>query len=252
MFTIADKRFNSRLLIGTARYPDPSTRLQAIDASGAEIVTVSIRRINLKENRTHNLMADLKNYFILPNTAGCFTAKEAVLTAHLAREALHTNWIKLEVIGDEKSLYPDSSELLKAASQLIKEGFIVLPYCNDDPIVCQKLADLGSAAVMPLAAPIGSGMGIINRYILERIREQITLPLIIDAGLGTASDVAVAMEMGMDGVLLNTAVARAHHPIQMAKAMRLACEAGRNAYLAGRISIRKFAQASSPLQGIVR
>ncbi|MCH9627004.1 MAG: Thiazole synthase [Chlamydiales bacterium] len=249
MLTIAGKSFQSRLLIGTARYPDPSTRLKAIEASGAEVVTVSIRRIHVDEP----MITDLTDrFFVLPNTAGCFTAKEAVLTAQLAREALNTNWIKLEVIGDEKTLYPDTSELLKAAHELVKEGFVVLPYCNDDPIVCQKLADLGCAAIMPLAAPIGSGMGILNRYILERIREQISLPLIVDAGLGTASDVAIAMEMGMDGVLVNTAVAKAHDPIQMAHAMRLAVEAGRLAYRAGRIPYQTYATASTPLQGVLR
>ncbi len=249
MLVISGKTFQSRLLIGTARYPDPSTRLRAIEASGAEIVTVSMRRIDVNEP----MVTDLTDrFFVLPNTAGCFTAKEAILTAQLAREALNTNWVKLEVIGDERTLYPDTSELLKAALALVKEGFVVLPYCNDDPIVCQKLADLGCAAIMPLAAPIGSGMGILNRYILERIRELISLPLIVDAGLGTASDVAIAMEMGMDGVLLNTAVARAHNPVHMAHAMRLACEAGRLAFQAGRIPYQTFATASSPLQGVLR
>lgn len=249
MLVISGKTFQSRLLIGTARYPDPSTRLRAIEASGAEIVTVSMRRIDVNEP----MVTDLTDrFFVLPNTAGCFTAKEAILTAQLAREALNTNWVKLEVIGDERTLYPDTSELLKAALALVKEGFVVLPYCNDDPIVCQKLADLGCAAIMPLASPIGSGMGILNRYILERIRELISLPLIVDAGLGTASDVAIAMEMGMDGVLLNTAVARAHNPVHMAHAMRLACEAGRLAFQAGRIPYQTFATASSPLQGVLR
>jgi thiazole synthase len=188
---------------------------------------------------------------ILPNTAGCFTAREAVLTAQLAREALDTNWVKLEVIGDDETLFPDITELLKAAEQLLADGFVVLPYCNDDPITCRKLADMGCAAVMPLGAPIGSGMGIRNPYNLRIIREQCQVPLIVDAGVGTASDVAVAMELGIDGVLLNTAIAQAERPVDMARAMRLAAEAGRLAWRAGRIPKRLYASASSPLDGVI-
>jgi len=243
---IADQTFTSHLLIGSARYPDPLTRKKAILASGASVVTVSIRRVSLVAET--DVLQDLAPYFLLPNTAGCFTAHEAVLTARLAREALNTNWIKLEVIGDEKTLYPDVSELLKAAYQLVQEGFVVLPYCSDDPITCQKLADIGCAAIMPLASPIGSGMGINNRYNLEIIRENISLPIIVDAGLGTASDVAICMEMGMDGVLLNTSIAGADNPVQMAHAMRLACEAGQLAHQAGRISRKRYATASSPVK----
>ena len=238
-------------MLGSALFPDPQTRLEAIKESGAEIVTVAIRRIDL-ERENVGILQDLKDYFLLPNTSGCFTAKEALLVAELAREALQTNWIKLEVIGDEKTLYPDSQELLKAAELLTKRGFIVLPYCTSDLILCIKLQDLGCSAIMPLASPIGSGMGILNAYELEILRERISLPLIIDAGLGTASDVAIAMEMGMDGVLVNSAIARARNPVQMARAMRLACEAGRAACSAGRISKKRYAQHTSPMLGVVR
>jgi len=251
---IADKEFNSRLIVGTSRYPDPKTMLEALDESGTEMVTVSIRRHNLNSgNGKESVMEMLgrKNFTILPNTAGCFTAKEAVLTAQLAREALNTNWVKLEVIGDEETLFPDVSELLKASEELLKDGFIVLPYCNDDPVTCKKLADMGCAAVMPLGAPIGSGMGIRNPYNLQIIREIIDIPVIVDAGVGTASDAAFAMELGVDGILMNTAIAGAQHPVQMAKAMRLAVEAGRLAYESGRIPKRLYANASSPVEGII-
>jgi len=251
MLKIADKVFESHLLMGSARFPDEETRLLALEASGAEIVTVSIRRANI--NCSENpFLQSLKGYFLLPNTSGCFTAKEAVLIAQLAREALQTNWIKLEVIGEEKTLYPDMSETLKAAAELQKEGFVVLAYCNDDLVFCKKLADMGCAAVMPLASPIGSGMGILNRYNLEIIREKVSIPLIIDAGIGTASDVAIAMEMGMDGVLVNTAIAKADNPVLMGAAMRLACESGRLAYRAGRIPVKRFAESSSPTAGVIR
>jgi thiazole synthase len=249
---IAGRALKSRLIVGTSRYPDPRTMLDALEASGTEMVTVAVRRISLSDGSKENLLGMLRGrWSILPNTAGCYTAKEAVLTAHLAREALDTNWIKLEVIGDDETLFPDVSELLKAAEQLLTDGFVVLPYCNDDPITCRKLADMGCAAVMPLGAPIGSGMGIRNPYNLRIIREQCTVPLIIDAGVGTASDVAVAMELGADGVLLNTAIAQAEQPVQMATAMRLAAEAGRLAYRAGRVPRRLYAKASSPLDGII-
>jgi thiazole synthase len=195
------------------------TMLEAIDASGAEMVTVSIRRLNLHGNNGEESIMEMlgkKNLSILPNTAGCYTAKEAVLTAQLAREALNTNWVKLEVIGDEETLFPDVPELLKASEDLLKDGFIVLPYCNDDPVTCKKLADMGCAAVMPLGAPIGSGMGIRNPYNIQIIREIISIPVIVDAGVGTASDAALAMELGVDGILMNSAIAGAEHPVQMA------------------------------------
>jgi thiazole synthase len=251
---IAGKAFQSRLLIGTAKYPNPQTMLAAIEASGAEIVTLSIRRINVQETASESIVKYLeeKNLFFLPNTAGCYTAKDAVLTAQLARESLNTNWIKLEVIGDDETLFPDTVELLKAAEQLLNEGFIVLAYTNDDPITCKKLYNLGCHAVMPLASPIGSGMGIRNPYNLQIIREQLPdIPLIIDAGIGTASDAAIAMELGYDGVLLNTAISQAQHPVQMAEAMKLAVKAGRLAFEAGRIPRKLYATASSPLEGII-
>ena len=249
---IAGREFRSRLIVGTSRYPDPRTMLEALEASGTEMVTVAVRRVTLDDGSKENLISMLRGrWSVLPNTAGCYTAKEAVLTAQLAREALDTNWVKLEVIGDDETLFPDVPELLKAAEQLLADGFVVLPYCNDDPITCRKLADMGCAAVMPLGAPIGSGMGIRNPYNLRIIREQCKVPLIIDAGVGTASDVAVAMELGADGVLLNTAIAQAEKPVDMATAMRLAAEAGRLAYRAGRVPRRLYAKASSPLDGII-
>ena len=252
-FKIADRVFRSRLILGTARYPNPQTMLDSLEASGTELVTVAIRRVKLDDPDEENVfnLLDRKKYTILPNTAGCYTAKEAVLTAHLAREALGTNWIKLEVIGDDETLFPDVPELLKAAEELLHQGFVVLPYCNDDPITCKKLSDMGCAAVMPLGAPIGSGMGIRNPYNLIIIRDSIDVPMIVDAGVGTASDAAVAMELGADGVLLNTAVAQAKHPVDMARAMRLAIEAGRLACRAGRIPRRLYATASSPLDSMV-
>ena len=248
---IAGRKFSSRLIVGTSRYPDPKTMLEALEASGTEMVTVAIRRLNLDDPSDESPIGLLsgKDYFILPNTAGCFTAKEAVLTAQLAREALDTPWIKLEVIGDEETLFPDVPELLKAAEALLADGFIVLPYCNDDPITCKKLADMGCSAVMPLGAPIGSGMGIRNPYNLRIIRETVDAPLIVDAGVGTASDAAIAMELGADGILLNTAIAQAQHPVEMARAMRLAVEAGALARGAGRIPRKLYATASSPLDG---
>ena len=251
---ISGKKFNSRLILGTSRYPNTQVMLESLEASGTEMITVSIRRFNLNSNNgNENILnfIDRKRYFLLPNTAGCYTAKDAVLTAQLAREALDTNWIKLEVIGDEETLFPDVVELLKAAESLISDGFIVLPYCNDDPITCKKLSDMGCAAVMPLGAPIGSGMGIRNPYNLQIIRDIVNIPIIVDAGVGTASDAAVAMELGMDGVLMNSAVAGAQHPVSMAKAMCLAVEAGRLAYESGRIPKRLYANASSPIEGLI-
>lgn len=252
-FIIANQTFHSRLLVGSARYSDPETMIESIEASGANIVTVSMRRISTIQSHMEEILKHFKTkrLHILPNTAGCYTAKEAILTAQLAREALETNWIKLEVIGDNKTLFPDVVELLKAADELIRDGFVVLPYCNDDPITCQKLADMECAAVMPLGSPIGSGMGILNPYNLKIIREQISIPLILDAGIGTASDVATAMELGFDGVLINTAIAQAERPVSMAIAMQLACQAGRLAYLSGRISTKLYARASSPIEGMI-
>ncbi|PIO47873.1 MAG: thiazole synthase [[Chlorobium] sp. 445] len=252
--SIAGRTFHSRLLVGTAKYPNPQTMLDAIEASGAEIVTLAIRRIDVHNATTESIVKYLeeKNLFFLPNTAGCYTAKDAVLTAQLAREALNTNWIKLEVIGDDETLFPDTVELLKAAELLLNDGFVVLAYTNDDPITCKKLYNLGCHAVMPLASPIGSGMGIRNPYNLQIIRELLPdIPLIIDAGIGTASDAAIAMELGYDGVLLNTAISQAQHPVQMAEAMKLAVRAGRLAYEAGRIPRKLYATASSPLEGII-
>ena len=248
---IADKAFESRLFIGSARYPNQRVMLDAVAASGAEVVTVAIRRVSLHGGgeSLYDLLGD--RYTILPNTAGCYTARDAVLTAQLAREALETDWIKLEVIGDDETLFPDVEHLLKAAAELVDDGFTVLPYCNDDPVTCRKLEDLGCAAVMPLGAPIGSGMGIRNPYNIRIIREQCRVPVIVDAGVGTASDVAVAMELGCDGVLLNSAVALARDPVKMARAMGLAIEAGRLAFEAGRMPRRLYASASSPEEGVV-
>jgi thiazole synthase len=251
---IAGQKFKSRLILGTSKYPNPQVMLEALEESCTELITVAIRRLDLKSGNGQESilnMIDRKKYFILPNTAGCYTAKEAVLTAHLAREALQTSWIKLEVIGDDETLFPDVPELLKAAEQLLADGFTVLPYCNDDPITCRKLADMGCPAVMPLGAPIGSGMGIRNPYNLKIIREIVSVPLIVDAGVGTASDAAIAMELGADGILMNTAVAGAQHPVMMARAMRLAVEAGRLAYEAGRIPRRLYANASTTMEGII-
>jgi len=249
--TIAGKSFSSRLLIGTSRYPNQQVMLDAIEASGAEIVTVAVRRVSLDGGGEglFDLLGD--RFHLLPNTAGCFTARDAVVTAELAREALQTDWVKLEVIGDDETLFPDVEQLLPAAAELVKKGFIVLPYCNDDPITCKKLEDIGCAAVMPLAAPIGSGMGIRNPYNLRIIREQCSVPVIVDAGVGTASDAAVALELGCDGILLNTAVAGARDPVKMARAMRYGIEAGRLAFEAGRIPRKLYATASTPTEGAI-
>jgi thiazole synthase len=249
--TIAGKTFESRLFIGSSRYPNQQVMLDAIAASGAEVVTVSIRRVSpvAGGESLYDLLAGKCR--ILPNTAGCYTARDAVLTAQLAREALETDWVKLEVIGDEDTLFPDVEHLVKAAQELVDDGFVVLPYCNDDPVTAKKLEDVGCAAVMPLGAPIGSGMGIRNPYNLQIIREIVSVPVIVDAGVGTASDAAIAMELGMDGLLMNSAVAGARDPVKMAAAMRRAVEAGRLAYEAGRIPRRLYAKASSPLEGII-
>ncbi|TDI74542.1 MAG: thiazole synthase [Bacteroidetes bacterium] len=247
-------KLRSRLLVGTSGFPNPLTMMEAFTASASQMVTVAIRRINLKDRSEESLLSMLSKapVHILPNTAGCYTAKEAILVAELAREALETDFIKLEVIGDDETLLPDSEELLKAARELVSAGFIVMAYTNDDPIVCKKLASLGCAAVMPLASPIGSGMGLVNPYNLELIRDQISeCSLVVDAGIGTASDAALAMELGYDGVLVNSAISGAKHPMKMAAAMRNAVLAGRFAFTAGRIPRRFYARASSPLEGRV-
>ncbi len=253
LLTIADRTFTSRLIVGTGKYPSNAVMVQAHEASGAEVVTVAVRRVNIQDRSRESMLdfIDTSKFFILPNTAGCYTAEEAVRTARLGREAGLSNWVKLEVIGDEKTLFPDNEGLLAATRALVKEGFVVLPYTTDDPVVCRKLEDAGAAAVMPLGAPIGSGLGIQNPNNIRIIREFARVPLIVDAGVGTASDASLAMELGADGVLMNTAIAGARDPVQMAHAMRLSVEAGRLAYLAGRIPRRMYANASSPVEGMV-
>jgi thiazole synthase len=248
---IAGRTFTSRLVLGTSRYPNQQALLDALEASGTEMVTVSIRRISVAREGESLLELLGPRYHLLPNTAGCYTARDAVVTAKLAREALETDWVKLEVIGDDETLFPDVEQLLPAAEELVKDGFVVLPYCNDDPITCRKLEDIGCAAIMPLGAPIGSGMGIRNPYNLAIIREQARVPVIVDAGVGTASDAAVAMELGCDGILMNTAVAQAKDPVLMAQAMRGAVEAGRLAYRAGRVPRKLYANASTTFEGMV-
>jgi len=252
-FEIGGARYRSRLIVGTGKYRDFEETRAAIDASGAEIVTVAVRRVNITTADEENLLdyLDLDRITILPNTAGCYTAEEAIRTARLAREAGVGSLLKLEVIGDEKTLFPDATATIEAAEVLVKDGFTVLPYINDDPIAARKLADLGCAAVMPLAAPIGSGLGIRNPYNLKIILEQASVPIIVDAGVGTASDVARAMELGCEAVLLNTAIAGAKDPIAMAEAMKLGVEAGRKAFLAGRIGRKLYATASSPIEGLL-
>jgi thiazole synthase len=249
---IAGRTFRSRLIVGTGKYPSHQVMRDAHLASGTEMVTVAVRRVDISR-KSESLLdyIDTTKIFLLPNTAACYTAADAIRTAHLAREAGLSNWIKLEVIGDERTLFPDNEGLLEATRALVKDGFVVLPYTNDDPVACRKLADLGAAAVMPLGAPIGSGLGIQNPNNIRIIREQATVPVIVDAGVGTASDAAVAMELGADGVLMNTAIAGAEDPVAMARAMRLAVEAGRLAYLAGRIAKKPYATASSPAHGVV-
>jgi thiazole synthase len=250
-FVLAGKEYQSRLIVGTGKYKDFAENKRAVEASGAEIVTVAVRRVNITDPNKENLLdyIDPKKYTILPNTAGCYTAEEAVRTCRLAREAGIGKLVKLEVIGDQRTLFPDTPGTLEAAKILVKEGFIVLPYILDDPISCKKLEDIGCAAVMPLAAPIGSGLGIRNPYNLRIILEHSRIPVIVDAGVGTASDAAVALEMGCDAILMNTAIAEAKDPILMAEAMRLGVEAGRKAYLAGRMPKKLYASASSPMDG---
>lgn len=252
--TIADREFHSRLVVGTGKYRSFTEMQRCHQASGAGMVTVAVRRVNLTDRSKESLLdfIDRSKFFILPNTAGCYTPDDAIRTARLAREVGLSNWIKLEVIGDEKTLFPDNQGLLEATRTLVKEGFVVLPYTNDDVVNARKLIDAGAAAVMPLAAPIGSGLGVQNPANLRILREMITeVPLIVDAGVGTASDAAIAMELGADGVLMNTAIAAAEDPARMAHAMKLAVEAGRLAYEAGRMPKKLYATASSPLAGVV-
>jgi thiazole synthase len=249
--SIGPYQLRSRLIVGTGKYRDVEQTRAALEASGAEVVTVALRRVNLEDRGEGSMMSLLasKRWIILPNTAGCYTAEEAVRTLRLARELGVADLVKLEVIGDPETLYPDNEQTLEAARLLVKEGFVVLPYCLDDPIVCRKLEDVGCAAVMPLAAPIGSGLGIVNPYNLATIIERAGVPVFVDAGVGTASDAAVAMELGCDGVLMNTAIALAQDPLLMASAMKGAVIAGRQAFVAGRMPRRRHASASSPEAG---
>src|ERR1700720_2071679 len=252
---IAGKTFNSRLIVGTGKYRSFEEMRRAHQASGADMVTVALRRVNLTDKSKESLLdyIDRKNFFILPNTAGCYSADEAVRTARLGREVGLSEWVKLEVIGDQQTLFPDTEELISATKTLVKEGFVVLPYTNDDLIVARKLIDAGASAVMPLGAPIGSGMGIQNTTNLRILRERITeVPLIVDAGVGTASDAAIAMELGAAAVLMNSGMAEAEDAEKMAEAMKLAVQAGGLAYLAGRVQRKLYASASSPLAGVVR
>ena len=249
---IAGRTFTSRLIIGTGKYPSHAVMRAAHQASGAEMATVAVRRVDITR-QTESLLdyIDQSTIFLLPNTAACYTAEDAIRTAQLGREAGLSNWVKLEVIGDERTLFPDTAGLLEATRVLVRDGFVVLPYTNDDPVVCRKLEEAGAAAVMPLGAPIGSGLGIQNVNNLRIIREQTRIPVIVDAGVGTASDASLAMELGADAVLMNTAIAGAQDPAMMARAMKLAVEAGRLAFLAGRIPRKMYATASSPLEGVV-
>lgn len=249
---IAGRTFRSRLIVGTGKYSSYEVMRRAHAASGAEMVTVAVRRVELNRSRESLLdYIDTDRYFLLPNTAGCYTADDAVRAARLGREAGLSNWVKLEVIGDEKTLFPDNEALLEATRVLVSEGFVVLPYTNDDPVTCRKLEDAGAAAVMPLGAPIGSGLGVQNANNIRLIKEAATVPVIVDAGVGTASDAAIAMELGIDGVLMNTGIAGADDPVDMAEAMNLAVRAGRLAHLSGRIPRKLYATASSPLEGVI-
>ncbi len=253
--SIAGRKFGSRLFVGTGKYRSNAEMARCHEASGAEVVTVAVRRVNLTDRSKESLLdfIDRSKYFLLPNTAGCYTADEAIRTARLGREVGLSEWVKLEVIGDQQTLFPDNAGLLEATRVLSKEGFVVLPYTNDDLVNARRLVDAGAAAVMPLGAPIGSGLGIQNLTNLRILREMITdVPLIVDAGVGTASDAAIAMELGYDGVLMNTAIAEAEDSVAMATAMKLAVQAGRHAYLAGRMPKKLYASASSPVAGVVR
>ncbi len=255
MFSIASRDFRSRLLVGTGKYRSFPEMARCHEASGAEVVTVAVRRVNLTDRSKESLLdyIDRSKFFLLPNTAGCYTADEAVRTARLAREVGLSHWVKLEVIGDQATLFPDNQGLLEATRVLVKEGFVVLPYTSDDLVNARRLIDAGAAAVMPMAAPIGSGLGIQNTTNLRILREMITeVPLIVDAGVGTASDATIAMELGYDGLLMNTAIAEAEDAAMMAHAMKLAVEAGRGAFLAGRMPKKLYASASSPMAGVVR
>jgi thiazole synthase len=252
---IAGREFGSRLILGSGKYESLDLMVKSLEASGTDMVTVAVRRVNLTDKSKESLLdyIDPKKYHILPNTAGCYSPDEAIRAAMLAREVLDNNWVKLEVLGDEKTLFPDNQGLLEATRVLVKEGFIVLPYLNDDLIVARRLIDAGAAAVMPLAAPIGSGLGIQNFTNLRILREQIhEVPLIVDAGVGTASDATLAMELGVDGILMNTGIAGARDAVSMAEAMNHAVKAGRLAYLAGRIPKKLYASASSPIEGVSR
>src|SRR5438874_4398760 len=251
---IAGRSFESRLIVGTGKYKSGQETARAIAASGAEMVTVAVRRVNLDRSKESLLdFIDPQKYFLLPNTAGCYTTDEAVRTARLAREVGLTDWVKVEVIGDQKTLYPDVQATIEATRTLVKEGFTVLPYTSDDPVIARRLLDAGASAIMPLGAPIGSGMGIQNAANIQILHELVTdVPLVVDAGVGTASDAAIAMELGADAVLMNSAIAEASDSAKMAEAMKLAIEAGRLAYLSGRMSKRLYASASSPVSGVVR
>jgi thiazole synthase len=252
-FTVGGRTFQSRLMVGTGKYPDHDTMLRAIEASGAEIVTVAVRRVDLDRSKDSGLLhhLDPKRFFLLANTAGCYTATDAVRYARLAREAGFNDFVKLEVIGDEETLLPDVQGLLEAAKVLVKEGFKVLAYTNEDLVTALRLEDAGCAAVMPLASPIGSGLGLLNPFSVRTIKRRLRVPVIVDAGVGTASDACVTMEQGVDGILMNTAIAAAQDPVVMARAMRLAVEAGRAAFLAGRMPRREVALPSSPTEGML-
>jgi thiazole synthase len=253
-WTVAGRQFRSRLIVGTGKYKSFQETARALEASGAEIVTVAVRRVNLDRNKESLLdYIDPAKYFLLPNTAGCYTAEEAIRTARLGREVGISDWVKVEVIGDQATLYPDVQATLEATRVLVKEGFTVLPYTSDDVVFARRLLDAGAATVMPLGAPIGSGLGIQNRASIQILREVITgVPLIIDAGVGTSSDATIAMELGADAVLMNTGIANAQDPLLMAQAMKHAVIAGRQAYLAGRMEKKLYATASSPLEGVVK
>ena len=251
--TIGGRTFQSRLMVGTGKYPDNDTMVRAIDASGAEIVTVAVRRVDLDRSKDTSVLhhLDPKRFFLLANTAGCYTATDAVRYARLGREAGFNDFVKLEVIGDEETLLPDVQGLLEAAKILVKEGFKVLAYTNDDLIAALRLEDAGCAAVMPLASPIGSGLGLLNPFSVRTIKRRLRVPVVVDAGVGTASDACITMEQGVDGILMNTAIAAAQDPVAMARAMRLAVEAGRAAFLAGRMPRREVALPSSPTEGML-